>query len=81
MARVIVMSPFDREFFGGETRLEIEAGTVFEVVAKLDAIGAGFADVAQVRATFAVDGVVTPDWSTGIGPGSEVILLPRVGGG
>lgn len=81
MARVVVMPPFENEFFGGRDRLEVDAANLFAAVRELDKLGPGFAEVAQVRATLAVDGVVVPDWSTPLTPESEVILLPRVGGG
>ena len=81
MARVVVMPPLDDEFFGGRDRLEVEAANLFAAVRELDGLGPGFAEVAQVRATLAVDGVVVPDWSTPLDADSEVILLPRVGGG
>ena len=51
--RVIVMPPFDREFFGGTDRFEITARTLFGLVNRLDEIGPGFADLADVRAAFA----------------------------
>jgi len=75
------MPPFENEFFGGRDRLEVEAGNLFEAVRELGKLGPGFAEVAEVRAALAVDGVVTQDWSTPLTDGSEVILLPRVGGG
>jgi len=81
LARLIVMPPFDAEFFAGRDRLAVEADSLFDLVAALDAQAPGFAAIAQPRATFAVDGVVAPDWATPITPDSEVILLPRVGGG
>ena len=73
------MPPFDREFFGD--RLELDAGNLFDLVAKLDAAAPGFAEIAQVRAAFAIDGVFTSDWSAPLAGADEVILLPRVGGG
>ena len=81
MARVVVMPPFENEFFGGRDRLEIEAGNLFEAVRELGKLGPGFAEIAEVRATLAVDGVVIADWSTPLAARSELILLPRVGGG
>lgn len=81
MARVIVMPPFDSEFFAGRDRLELAADSLFALVSALDGEAPGFAAIAQPRATFAVDGVVTPDWATPLSPASEVVLLPRVGGG
>ena len=75
------MPPFDREFFGGRDRLDLEADTLFALVGKLDAIAPGFAEVADSRAAFAIDGVYTPIWSSPLAGVNEVILLPRVAGG
>jgi hypothetical protein len=36
--RIVVMPPFDREFFGGRDRLELDAPTLFALVGKLDAL-------------------------------------------
>jgi molybdopterin synthase sulfur carrier subunit len=79
--RVVVMPPFDSEFFGGSDRLEMAADTLFGLVGKLDELAPGFADLAHVRAAFAIDGVYTPDWSSSLKGASEVVLLPRVAGG
>lgn len=75
------MSPFDHEFFGGRNRLELEAETLFGLVRELDGIAPGFAEIAQARAAFAIDGVFTPNWSSSLAGAAEVILLPRVAGG
>ena len=75
------MPPFDREFFGGSDRLELEAASLFALVGKLDAIAPGFAAAAESRAAFAVDGVIAPVWSVPLAGADEVILLPRVAGG
>jgi molybdopterin converting factor small subunit len=75
------MPPFESEFFGGKDRLEIKAANLFAAVRELGKLGPGFADVAEVRVTLAVDGVVTADWSTPLTAESEVIVLPRVSGG
>ena len=75
------MPPFDREFFGGTDRFELSAKTLFGVVNKLDEIGPGFADLADVRAAFAVDGEVQPDWSVSLESATEVIVMAKVAGG
>jgi hypothetical protein len=79
--RVIVMTPFDREFFGGRDEFEIEARTLFGVVNQLDELGPGFADLADVRASFAIDGVVQADWSVPLGEAREVVVMQKVAGG
>jgi molybdopterin synthase sulfur carrier subunit len=78
--QIVVMPPFDREFFDGD-RLELSATNLFDLVRRLDECAPGFADVAGIRAAFAIDGVFTTDWSSPLAGASEVILLPRVGGG
>ena len=75
------MPPFDNEFFGGRDRLDLEARNLFGMVRELDAQAPGFGDIAGVRVQFAIDGVVVPDWSTSLVGATEVIVLPRVGGG
>lgn len=79
--RVVALAPFDREFFGGRGVLELHAETLFGLVAALDTIAPGFAEVAQARAAFAVDGVFAPNWSKPLAEAAEVVLLPRIAGG
>ncbi len=79
--RVIVMPPFDREFFGGTDRFEITGRTLFGVVNRLEELGPGFADLADVRAAFAVDGVVQADWSVPLEGVQEVVVMQKVAGG
>lgn len=81
MVRVTIMSPLSSEFFGGVDRIEVDAGNVFELVGALDRRNPGFADVADVRVAFAVDDVLTTDWMTPLSRDSDVLLVPRVGGG
>lgn len=75
------MPPFDREFFGGRDRLELTARSLLAMVTVLDREGPGFSEIADMRAQFAVDGVVESDWTTPLDGATEVIVLPRVGGG
>lgn len=81
MVRVTIMSPLSSEFFGGAEDIEIDAGSLFELVTALDRRNPGFADVAEVRAAFAVDDVLTTDWATTLSSKASVLLVPRVGGG
>lgn len=78
---MIVTSPLDREFFSGRECFEFAPESLFSLVDALDREGPGFADVAAVRAQFAVDGVIEPDWSRALSDVREVIVLARVGGG
>ncbi|MCW1428204.1 MoaD/ThiS family protein [Novosphingobium sp. JCM 18896] len=79
--RLIVMPPFDREFFGGKDTLEIEAPTLLALVDRLGDLSPGFAEQAEARAAFAVDGVFAPDWTRALAGAEEVVLLQRVAGG
>lgn len=80
MVRIVVMPPFDKEFFGTD-RLALEAANLFELVSKLDDLVPGFEAIARPRVHFAVDGVLETDWSRELTGAAEVIVLPRVGGG
>ena len=74
------MPPFDKEFFGAD-RLALAPHNLFDLVDRLDGLAPGFADIAQPRVHFAVDGVLETDWSRDLATANEVIVLPRVGGG
>lgn len=78
--RIVVMPPFDKEFFGTD-RLSLSAANLFDLVGKLDALAPGFAAIAQPRVHLAVDGVLETDWTRPLSNVGEVIVLPRVGGG
>lgn len=78
--RIVVMPPFDKEFFGAD-RLSLDAVNLFDLVDKLDTLAPGFAAIAQPRVHLAVDGVLETDWTRPLADASEVIVLPRVGGG
>ncbi|MCC6827120.1 MAG: MoaD/ThiS family protein [Novosphingobium sp.] len=79
--RVVVLPPFDREFFGGADRLSIAAASLYDLIERLDDLAPGFADQAPARAAFAIDGVFTSDWTSPLADAAEVVVLPRVGGG
>ncbi|MEJ2409743.1 MAG: hypothetical protein P8Y58_15110 [Novosphingobium sp.] len=78
--RIVVMAPFDKEFFGA-ARLDLAPHNLFDLVNRLDALAPGFAAIAQPRVHFAVDGVLETDWTRDLAQAREVIVLPRVGGG
>jgi molybdopterin synthase sulfur carrier subunit len=75
------LEPFARQFFEGAEVLPIEAGNLFALVAALDRIAPGFAEMAELRAAFAVDGVLMSDWSAPLPETGEVVVFPRVAGG
>jgi molybdopterin converting factor small subunit len=75
------MPPFAAQFFGGAGELQVAAESLFGLVAALEQIAPGFAEEAELRAAFAVDGAVQADWSVRLADGAEVILFARVAGG
>ncbi len=81
MLTVRPLEPFASQFFGGAAQLEFAAGNLFAVVSELDRIAPGFAEVAELRVAFAVDGVAWQDWSAPLPAEAEVMLFPRVAGG
>ncbi|MCT2400036.1 hypothetical protein [Novosphingobium mangrovi (ex Huang et al. 2023)] len=84
MVRIVVMPPFDKEFFGefiNDGRLDLAPHNLFDLVEKLEALAPGFAAIAPARVHFAVDGVLETDWTRELAQAQEVIVLPRVGGG
>ncbi|MCJ2187346.1 MoaD/ThiS family protein [Novosphingobium beihaiensis] len=78
--RVVVMPPFDKEFFGTD-RLDLAPHNLFDLTEKLDALAPGFAAIARPRVHYAVDGELETDWTRDLSQAREVIVLPRVGGG
>lgn len=76
-----ILPPLDAEFFSGTGNLDVDAGNVFELVSALDRHSPGFAGVADVRVAVAVDDVLTSDWTTPLSGASQVLLVPRLGGG
>ena len=75
-------SPFCDGITGGVREFEVEADTVRAAVRALDARYPGLAEFIRDRAAVAIDGIIHQrGWMQAIGPDSEVVLLPRIGGG
>ncbi|RYE42122.1 MAG: hypothetical protein EOP21_08400 [Hyphomicrobiales bacterium] len=79
--RITIMSPLDRQFFGGTDSFDMEARTLFGLLGKLEELAPGFAELADLRVSFAVDGVIEPDWSASLASASEVVVLAKIAGG
>ena len=81
MAHVVVGSEC-WPFTGGASEFEIEAATVREVIASLDARFPGLGDFVDRKMAFAIDGEIHQDaWFSPVGPDSEIYLIPKIGGG
>jgi len=82
MARVILPGAVANELFGGREEVEVPGRTLFAVVHALEVQGPGFEERAEGGGlAMAVDGVLAEDWSTPVGPDSEVLVVSRVAGG
>lgn len=81
MARVVLPRGLAAELFGGREMLEVAAKTLFGVVHALEAEAPGFEARAEAGLAMAVDGMLSEDWSTAVGPDSEVLVVTRVAGG
>jgi molybdopterin converting factor small subunit len=81
LAQVIVTAPLNGEFPGGAREFEVAAGSVFELVRKLDALSPGVTEFIEAKVSIAVDGELIGDWSARLTDASEVMLVPHIAGG
>jgi molybdopterin converting factor small subunit len=81
VATVVVTAALRGEVPLGAGELEIAATDVFDLVRRLDASHPGLRDYIETHVSIAVDGVLVSDWSTPLGPDSEVMLVPHIAGG
>ena len=78
---MIVTAPLNGEFPGGAREFDVAAGSVFELVRKLDALSPGVAEFIEAKVSIALDGDLIGDWSTRLTAASEVMLVPHIAGG
>jgi molybdopterin converting factor small subunit len=82
MPLVRVASPFCDAFTGGVREFEVEGETVRAAIRALDARYPGLADFLRERAAVAIDGIIHQrGWMQPITAESDIVLLPRIGGG
>ena len=81
MVRVLVTAGECDELTGGLRSLEVEATDLMGLVRALDARFPGLGEVMETRISLAVDGEIAPVWAGPLRPDSEVVLIPRLGGG
>ncbi len=81
MVRVVVGSDC-WPFTGGVSIIDVKATTVRGLIEALDVRFPGLGDFIDTRMAFAIDGVIHQDaWFTAISADSEVVLIPKIGGG
>jgi hypothetical protein len=82
MPVVRVASSFCDSFTGGLTEFEVSATNVRGMFRELGARFPGMAEFLEARAAVAIDGTIYRHASMQpIGPDSDIVLIPRVGGG
>ncbi len=81
MARVVLTGNL-RQFTGGETEVELEAGNVRQLFRALGARYPNLKPHLEAGLAVAIDGQIYQDaWLEPIPPDAEVHLLPQIAGG
>ena len=67
---------------GGRTELEVTATSFRRLVRELDARFPGLGEQVEESMAVAIDGVIYQDaYSAPLAEGSEIVLIPKIGGG
>ena len=82
MPRVMLAGMTARRFTGGESEFEVEADTVRRMIAELDRRFPGLGQQIDESMAVAIDGEIYQDaYMARLDPESEVVLIPKIGGG
>ena len=83
MPRVIIASGGScHQFTGGKTEFEVEATTFRQLVRELEQKYPGLGNHVEEGMAVAVDGEIFQDaYQAELKPGSEIVLIPKIGGG
>lgn len=82
MAHVASMAQSVRELTGGLAQFEVEAGSVGALIAELERRFPGLGTHVDQHMAIAIDGEIHQDALTEqLAADSEVVLIPRIGGG
>jgi molybdopterin synthase sulfur carrier subunit len=82
MPKVVITGQAARRFTGGQTEVEIEADTVRRMITELDRRFPGLGHQIDEGMAVAIDGEIFQDaYQARLGPDSEVVLIPKIGGG
>ena len=82
MPKVVITGPAARRFTGGQTEIEVEADTVRRMITELDRRFPGLGHQIDEGMAVAIDGEIFQDaYQASLGPDSEVVLIPKIGGG
>jgi molybdopterin converting factor small subunit len=82
MPHVLMTGIAARKYTGGETEFHVEADTVRRMIAELDRRFPGLGEQIDEGMAVAIDGEIFQDaYMARLKPDSEVVLIPKIGGG
>ena len=82
MPKVVLAGMAARRYTGGQTEFEVEANTVRRMIAELDRRFPGLGHQIDEGMAVAIDGEIFQDaYQAQLKPDSEIVLIPKIGGG
>ena len=82
MPKVVITGTAARRFTGGQTEVEVEANTVRRMITELEHRFPGLGRQIDEGMAVAIDGEIFQDaYQAQLNPDSEVVLIPKIGGG
>ena len=82
MPHVVMTGIAARRFTGGQTEFDVEANTVRRMIVELDRRYPGLGQQIDESMAVAIDGTIFQDaYLAPLNPDSEVVLIPKIGGG
>ena len=82
MPRVVLTGTATRRLTGGLSEFDVEATTVRRMIAELDRRFPGLGHQIDESMAVAIDGTIYQDaWQAPLKPDSEIVLIPKIGGG
>ena len=83
MPKVIIASGGScHQFTGGKTEFEVEATTFRQLIRELERDYPGLGNQIEEGMAVAIDGEIFQDaYHVELKPGSEIVLIPKIGGG
>jgi sulfur-carrier protein len=82
MPHVVMTGIVSRRLTGGVTEFDVEANTVRRMIAELDRRYPGLGTQIDESMAVAIDGEIFQDaYLAPLKPDSEVVLIPKIGGG
>jgi molybdopterin synthase sulfur carrier subunit len=82
MPKVVISGTACQRFTGGRTELEVAATSFRRLVLELDQRFPGLGRQVEDSMAVAIDGEIYQDaYSVALRPDSEIVLIPKIGGG